>query len=97
MQQQRLARYIFICSPEAGSLSVKRWSSMEQGGAGPGIGLKEWRHSSAGEIVQKLDHIGRGALLGFENGDIPWVKSDKDLWLVVHTRHSRRMHLQAPD
>ena len=44
-----------------------------------------------------MDHIGHSALLGFENGDIPWVKSDKDLWLLQHTRYSHRVHLQAPD
>ena len=58
--------------------------------AGLEIVLKEWRHSSAaaaaaaGEIGPILDQIGwTMPYQVFENGDIPWVKSDKDLWLRV--------------
>ena len=54
-----------------------------------------WRHSSSAvEIGQILDHIGQGALLGLENGDIPLVKSDKDLWWRLQgSMECRRMQV----
>ena len=57
----------------------------------------DWRHSSSAvEIGQILDHIGQGALLGLENGDIPLVKSDKDLWWRLQgSMECRRMQVQA--